>query len=57
MIDSTERQLWYRAFLEEGVRVAGRRVSLRRMKKWARAMSLIAEQFVENDDADLVDAP
>lgn len=59
MIDSVEKMLWEAEYLRQAMDVARPRgaAQIRELAKWARSMSLIAEQFYPNEGDELVDAP
>ena len=50
MLDPQGREDWYRLFLESALKFPAARGSPRQARKWAKSMSLIAEQFVDNRD-------
>ena len=57
MIDPVERLIWEAVYLQEAMDAAGRPKGAKAVSaivKWARSMSLIAEQFCPNDRDELV---
>ncbi len=59
MLDEVERLAWFVTFETAAREAAGPRITkakARRIEAWARAMSMIAEQFTGPDDDELEDA-
>lgn len=56
MLDPEEREAWFKEYLRAGTKFADKRGTAREIRAWAKSMSLIAEQFTDNDDNELVDA-
>lgn len=56
MLDLIERHEWFMCYLDSALKFPEARGSVLRAVAWARSMSLIAEQFVDDGDRDLVDA-
>lgn len=52
MIDVREQERWFQCYVEEADKVAPSRVSRASIRRWARSMSLIAEQHADIDDSD-----
>ncbi len=50
MLDPEERQKWYQAYLESALKFPAARGAPAQAAAWALSMSLIAEQFIDNDD-------
>jgi hypothetical protein len=56
VIDPIEVESWFKVYLEEGLKCASPSEKPA-VPAWAHSMSLIAEQFVDNDESDPVEQP
>jgi hypothetical protein len=55
-VTACEREAWRLAYLAEGLKVSRGTVHPDKVWKWAKSMSLIAEQFAPNDDDEPADS-
>lgn len=55
MIDPQQREVWFKEYLRAAVKFASRFEHPSQVSAWARSMSLIAEQFIDNDDREPVE--
>lgn len=53
MIDLNEREEWFQAFRDASFKLVRGRVARQKAIAWASSMSLVAEQFVDNDNEEL----
>jgi hypothetical protein len=53
-LDPDEREIWYKLYLDCGLRSA-HPSEHQKVPSWAKSMSLIAEQFIDDDGNDTVD--
>ncbi len=55
MMDKQEQAAWFETYLDSALKFPAARGSRQQAEAWARSMSLIAEQFCDNDDRDLAE--
>lgn len=55
MLDPFEQAMWFCDYLSAALKFPETRGDRRKASEWAHSMSLIAEQFYDNDDRELVE--
>lgn len=55
MLNPTEREAWFKEYLRAGTKFADKRGSAKEIRAWAMSMSLIAEQFTDNNEGEPAD--
>lgn len=56
MIDQESREVWFREYFWAAVEQTQGTVPLPKLEKWARSMSMIADQHEDDDGSELVEA-
>lgn len=55
MLNPTERETWFNEYLRAGTKFADKRGTPEQVRAWAKSMSLIAEQFTDNNEGEPAD--